>query len=136
MDSYTAAMSTLMIIGATLFFSGGLAFMALLFGHGGWQRSRQFAVIGQLCSGAHGGLRRILTLGSLALIWLGAMACFAGVLSMDAERAERCSNHCIAAGYAEGVIGASLDRDPAIRFVACTCTAPDRPALELRADSR
>jgi hypothetical protein len=107
--------------------------MALLFGNGGWQRSRQFAVIGKLCSGALGTARQILTLGSMAVIGLGGLTCFAGVASMDAERANRCRDHCLAAGYQDGVIGPSLDREPKTRFVACTCTAPDREGLELRA---
>ena len=127
-------MSILMIIGASLFLAGGLSFMALLFASGGWQRSRQFAVLGQLWSGARGTARQVLSLGSFALVGFGALLCFAGVLSMDAERAERCHSHCIAAGYVEGVIGASVDRDPATRFVACSCKSPDRPTLELRAD--
>ncbi len=126
-------MSTLMIIGAMLFFGGALLLMVLLFVSGGWQRSRQFAVFGELCSGARGAARRVLTLGSMGLIGLAALACFAGVASMDAERAQRCQDHCLAAGYDGGLIGPSLDREPATRFVACTCTAPDREALELRA---
>lgn len=125
-----------MMIGAALLFGGGLTFMALLFGSGGWQRSRQFAVVGQLCAGTLGRVRQSLAMGSLALIGLGAIVCFAGVTRMDAERATRCQSYCIAAGYAEGTIGPSLDRDPATRFVACTCIGPDRPALELRADQR
>jgi hypothetical protein len=122
-------------VGAALFFGGGAIFIGLLFASGGAQRSRQFAVLGQLWSGALGARRRRLLWLALGLIGTGAAACFAGVAAMDAERARRCHEYCVAAGYAEGRIGASAERDRSRRFVACLCSAPDRPTLERRADA-
>lgn len=122
-------------MGAVLFFVGSLSFMVVLFANGGWQRSRQFTVIGRLCAGKLGSGRRWLTLSSLSLTAVGATLCFASVVTMDAERAERCVAHCTRQGFETGRIGPSQDRSPQQRFVACTCVSVDRPALELRADS-
>lgn len=128
-------MSPLMIVGVALFFGGAAFFMALLFGNGGASRSRQFAVIGHLLSGGLGPRKRALTILALLLLGVGMCTTFAGVASMDAARAERCRVHCVAQGYTEGHIGPSIDREPATRFVACTCTGGSQPPLELRADS-
>jgi (2Fe-2S) ferredoxin len=54
---------------------------------------------------------------------------------MDAERARRCHEACVVAGYDEGAIGPSVDRSAAGRFVASTCTADSLPPLEQRADT-
>jgi hypothetical protein len=66
---------------------------------------------------------------------MGALALFSAVVAKDAERAARCVDYCNAREFSTGTIGPSIDRTPANRFVACTCTGPDRDALELRADS-
>jgi hypothetical protein len=128
-------MPWLMTLGVGLFFAGGLLFLGLLFGSGGVQRSRQFAVIGELLRGTHGASRRRGVIVALALLGTGALTCFAGVGAMDAERSARCRDYCVVEGYDEGRIGPSVDREKATRFVACTCTAADRAALELRADA-
>lgn len=128
-------MPILLTIGTTLFFGGGLIFLALLFSSGGAARSRQFEVLGHLWSGRMGSRRRGQLLLSLGLIGTGVITCFSGVAAMDAERAARCRDVCVAAGYATGRIGPSVDRTPKGRFVACTCPADDKPALELRADT-
>lgn len=128
-------MPILMTVGVGLFFAGVAGVMALLFSNGGAQKSRQFEVFGQLWSGKLGPQpRRFLRL-AMVLVGSGALLCFAGVGRMDAERAQRCSDYCIAAGYAEGKIGPSVERSKAGRFVACVCTAPGKEALELRADT-
>lgn len=124
-----------MIIGAALFLAGALSFMAVLFASGGWQRSRQFAVIGKLWKGRLGDFRRRLTQLSLALIALGAVLCFTAVAMMDAERADRCQDHCQALGHEEGMIGPSQDRSPTGRFVACICRDAGQADREMRADS-
>lgn len=124
-----------MLIGAALFFAGALGFMAVLFASGGWQRSRQFTVIGKLWSGQLGALRRRVTRLSLLLVATGAALSFTGVALMDAQRAERCHDYCQAQGHEEGIIGPSQDRSPAARFVACICRSAGQPELELRADS-
>jgi hypothetical protein len=124
-----------MIAGVALFLGGAVFFMALLFGSGGVNRAHQFSVIGRLLSGGFGPRRRALTFLSLVLLGVGMCTTFAGVASMDAERARRCREHCAAQGYPEGHIGPSIDREPATRFVACTCTGGSQEALELRADS-
>ena len=128
-------MPFLMTLGIALFFAGSLAFLVLLFGSGGAQRSRQFVVLGQIWAGEQGSFRRRWLIVALGLVALGALTCFAGVAAMDAQRAARCRDYCAMRGYASGAIGPSVDRAPATRFVACTCTATDRPALELRADA-
>ena len=124
-----------MTLGVILFLAGGMLFLGLLFASGGAQRSRQFAVIGRMWSGDLGASRRRLLLVSLVLIGSGAIACFSGVAAMDAARAARCNDYCVARDYSKGSIGPSVDRSTAGRFVACTCTSADRPALELRADA-
>jgi len=128
-------MPILMTIGAIAFFAGGLCFLGLLFSNGGWQRSRQFAVIGQLWTGQLGRSGKLLCRASLSVVTIGAMLCFAGVARMDGERADRCQNYCVADGYEGGEIGPSVDRSPASRFVACTCVSDTRPLKELRADA-
>ena len=128
-------MPILMTLGAVLFLAGAMTFLVLLFSSGGAQRSRQFAVLGQLRSGALGTARRRLLMVSIGLIGTGAVACFAGVGAMDAARAARCHEYCVARDFSNGSIGPSVDRSTAGRFVACTCTAPDQPTLELRADA-
>jgi len=126
---------TSMLVGVALFFAGSFGVMALLFASGGAQKSRQFEVLGQLWSGKLGSTRRVLVRASLLLIGAGAMGCFAGVAGMDAARAEGCHARCVAAGYVGGKIGPSIERSKSGRFVACVCTAPDKLALELRADN-
>jgi len=125
----------LMTLGASLLAAGGLGLLGLLFASGGWRRSRQFAILGQLWSGALGSGRRLLVQLSLAAAVAGAALCFAGVASMDAERARGCHDHCIALGFEQGSIGPSVDRSPSGRFVACTCSADAIAPLELRADA-
>jgi len=129
------AMPGLMIFGVCMFFTGVLSVLLLLSANGGWDKSRQFAVLGQLLSGKLGALRRTLSRTALLLTFMGAVLCFAGVGQMDARRAQRCHDHCIAAAYLKGTIGPSVDRTSSRRFVACACTAPGKPPLELRADS-
>lgn len=124
-----------MTLGASLLAVGGLGFLGTLFASGGWRRSRQFAILGQLWSGALGPRRRLMCQLSLATVGAGAILCFAGVASMDAERAARCRDHCMALGFERGLIGPSVDRAPSSRFVACTCSADALAPLELRADT-
>jgi|GEM_PF-5530891 len=128
-------MPILMSVGVGLFFVGTLSVFALMFANGGAQKSRQFAVLGQLWSGNFGTLQSRLIRLSLLLVGVGAMTCFAGVGRMDADRAERCQQTCLSAGYSAGQIGPSVERRKNARFVACICTAPDKAVLELRADS-
>lgn len=125
----------LLLIGAALFGAGALTFLVLLLSSGGAARSRQFALIGALWSGRLGAHRRRMLRLSLGLVGVGAVTCFAGVAASDAARAARCSEVCLVRGFDAGRIGASIDRRPAQRFVACTCTGANRPPLELRADA-
>ena len=128
-------MPTLMIIGVLMFFTGVLGVLALLMANDGWDKARQFAVLQALLTGKLGSGRRTFSLLALLLTFTGAMLCFAGVSQMDAKRAQVCHDHCIAAGYQKGSIGPSVDRSSEGRFVACTCSAPDKAPLEQRADS-
>ncbi len=128
-------MPILFTTGILIFFVGCAIFMILLFSSGGASKSRQFEVLRALWSGGHGPRKRAVLLLSLGLVGMGAITCFSGVAVMDAARAQRCEAVCQARGYASGTIGASIDREPATRFVACTCTAADRAPLELRADA-
>lgn len=127
-------MSKLMILGVILFFLGGLALMGLVLAHGGAAKSRQFAVWAQLWSGRAGPVPRRLLRGAVLMAGGGALLCFVAVSQLDRERTARCHDHCLAAGYSEGRIGPSVERSRAGRFVACVCSAPGRPPLELRAD--
>lgn len=128
-------MNTIVPVGVSVFFDGAGTFFALLFASGGLQNSRQFAVLGQLWAGKLGAGRRNLSLASLGLAVVGGLTCFVGVAASDAQRAKSCDRYCVAEGYAQGKIGPSVDRSPKGRFVACTCSAPDRASFERRADS-
>ncbi|MGQ0800674.1 MAG: hypothetical protein ACT4NL_11255 [Pseudomarimonas sp.] len=128
-------MPPLMLIGVALFFAGAALFMLLLFSHGGAGRSQQFGVIADLLGGRRGVGKRRLTIAALILIGLGAFGTFAGVAAMDARRANRCQDYCIASGYQQGKIGPSMERSKERRFVACTCDGGKSEPLELRADS-
>lgn len=129
-------MPPVMLVGVAFFLVGAALFMAMLFANGGAPRGRQLPVLGKLLSGALGAGKRTLTLVSLALIGFGACTSFAGVASKDRERARLCRERCVAEGYAEGRIGPSVERDPELRFVACTCSGGRDEPLELRADSQ
>jgi hypothetical protein len=128
-----------MVVGAVLFFGGMIAFMAVTFGSGGWRKSRQFRVIGEVMGGKHGRTRRRVAIGALVALAVSVVTLFAGVSMKDRARADRCRAHCRAAGYDGGTIGPSKARQPddekAAAFVACTCTAAGKPSLELRADA-
>ncbi len=124
-----------MTIGAAFFLVGGLIFLTLLFASGGANRSRQLVVLGQLMSGSQGRVKQISICMALLLVGTGATFCFAGVALMDAQRATRCADYCLARGFAAGKIGPSVDRNARSRFVACTCTSPNKTPLETRADS-
>ena len=124
-----------MFIGAAFFFLGAATLLGLLFANGGLQKSRQFAVLGQLFSAQLGAGKRVLSFVAIGLTVIGGVLCMAGVALKDAARAERCRQYCLTAGFVEGKIGPSVDRAAKSRFVACTCSAPDKPALERRADS-
>lgn len=128
-------MPKLMIVGVALFFLGVTTLLALLYRYGGGAKSRQFAVLATLWSGQAGYAARRLVRGSALVIAAGALTCFAAVAQLDRARAERCRAHCLAEGYAEGLIGPSVERSKQGRFVACVCKAPGRAPLELQADA-
>ena len=128
-----------MIVGAVLFFGGMIVFMAVTFGSGGWSKSRQFRVIGEVMGGKHGHTRKHAATGALVALGVSVVTLFAGVAMKDRARADRCRAHCRAAGYDSGTIGPSKARRPgnekAAAFVACTCAAAGKPPLELSADT-
>lgn len=128
-------MPMLMNLGIGLFFAGVLGTMALLFTNGGAEKSRQFVVLAALWNGSLGAHKRLLCRTALLALATGALLTFAGVSQMDAERAGRCHDYCVGAGFVDGKIGPSVERSKEARFVACVCTAPDKAPLELRADS-
>lgn len=125
------------IVGAIFFIVGAGSFFAALFASGGWDRSKQFRVLGELWRGEHGpGRRRAARLGLLAVL-VGAVVSMCGVAANDRERARRCEAHCAASG-AVGTIGPSSQPHPTHRraaaFVACICEGPDGARQESRAD--
>jgi hypothetical protein len=124
-----------MLVGAALFFIGGGLFMAVLFSSGGAQKSKQFQVLGDVFAGRAGPRKRGLGCLALVLVVVGSCSLFGGVAAKDRARAERCQTRCVAEGFTEGRIGPSVDREPATRFVACTCRGGREGDLELRADS-
>lgn len=132
------AVSPLFLVGIAIFFLGGALFGTQLFGHGGWAKSKQFRVIGELLRGAHGTRARRWVVVSLVLLPMGMCLIFSGVTASDFERAERCERHCAREGYASGRIGPNSDRDPQDRstwFVACICDGNEREPAEFVADT-
>lgn len=125
------------IVGVALFWVGGATFMGVLFASGGWRRSQQFRVLGELWRGQHGpGKRRAMKLGLLALV-AAAIVTMSAVAAHDRERARRCEAHCAGSG-ARGTIGPSSQPHPthtrAAAFVACICEGADGARQEARAD--
>ncbi|MFK8004047.1 MAG: hypothetical protein AB8H86_31065 [Polyangiales bacterium] len=116
--------SPLFLVGGIATFVGAILFATQLFQNGGWAKSRQFQVIGELFRGAHGSGARIAVLISFVMMPIGACLLFAGVASSDAERRNRCEARCSAEGYEQARIGPNSGRDPSDRttwFVACIC---------------
>ncbi len=127
-----------MIAGAALFFGGMLTFMAVTFGSGGWSKSRQFRVIGEVMSGKHGRRRKRAATGALIALGVSVVLLVVGISLKDRARAERCRTQCLAAGYQRGTIGPSAAQQPGTGkagFLACTCTAAGKSPLEWRADT-
>jgi hypothetical protein len=130
----------LFMLGILLFFAGGLTAMTVIFGNGGFAKSKQFQVLGQVLSGSAGrGARRALLIG-LCLTALGMCTTFAGVASSDARRAQRCTQTCHELGYKEGLIRGSeatqADHPNRHAFVACRCNyGPQPDPFEMRADA-
>ncbi|MFT5355052.1 MAG: hypothetical protein ACI9KE_002266 [Polyangiales bacterium] len=130
--------SPILVVGGALFFVGAILFASQLFRNGGWAKSAQFRVLGELFRGLHGSGARTVVLISLVLMPLGSCFLFAGVASSDVERRDRCETRCAAEGYSSGRIGANSDRvsgDRTTWFVACICEGGAGGALELDADS-
>jgi hypothetical protein len=128
--------SSLWITGVALFAVGFLLVAGLIFGHGGWAKSAQFRVIGELVRGVHGRRAQMLLALGLVILPMGACLTFAGVTTSDRERAQRCNTQCTAEGYASARIGPNSDRDPNDRrtwFVACICEEPGMAPREFRA---
>lgn len=113
--------------------------MGIVFAKGGWNRSKQFAVIAALVRGQHGAFSRTVAIGSFAGIIFGALLLFAGVAAEDVAREKRCAAHCLQAGHPRGIIGPSMAQSMTRRnsaaFLACTCTGGAGPAIEVHADS-
>lgn len=127
-----------MVVGGVFVALGGVLFAAQLFGHGGWRKSQQFRVLGELHRGDHGGTARRLFWVSLVLMPVGACLLFASVAQSDRARAKRCEERCAADGFTSGRIGPNSDRvegDARSRFVACICEADGRESVEHRADA-
>lgn len=130
--------SPLFIVGGALFFVGAILFATQLFRNGGWAKSRQFQVMGELFRGAHGSAARIAVLVSFVMMPIGACLLFGGVAASDAERRNRCEARCSAEGYASGRIGPNSERDSDDRttwFVACICEGGPGVNLEIDANS-
>lgn len=130
--------SPLFIVGGIVAFLGAILFATQLFRHGGWARSRQLRIIGELFRGTHGSGARTAVLVSFVMMPIGSCLLFSAVASSDAERRDRCEARCSAEGYASGRIGPNSERDTSDRttwFVACICEGGEGEGLEVDANS-
>lgn len=129
--------SPVFIVGGVLVFLGAILFATQLFGNGGWAKSKQFRVIGELFRGVHGAGARKAVILSFLMMPIGSCLLFSGVFASDAERRDRCEARCAAEGYTSGRIGPNTDRDSGDRstwFVACICEGGG-DGLEIDANS-
>ncbi len=125
--------------GLAILFLSGITFLVILFGNGGWNRSKQFGVIVSVARGDFGKTNRRLMFASLGGVVLGMLVLFSGVAAEDEARARRCSNRCVQEGHTYGKLGPSVEmsmnRRNSPAFLACTCAGGPLAPVELRADS-
>lgn len=123
-----------MLPGLALFAVGFVVFFVLLASVGALAKSKQFAAIGALASGASGSGKRTLFFISLLLLVTGALGTFAGVAASDGERARACTALCVSRGNISGRIGAATTPDPKRPQPACLCEG-GAPSWETPADT-
>lgn len=127
-----------MVVGSLVAGLGFVLFAGVLFSHGGLAKSEQFRVIGEIMRGRRGGgARLVMAVGILGIIAGGCIA-FSGVAALDRARAERCREHCRAAGFERARVGPNRDRDPRDRdtwWVACICEGGPSEPIEVPASS-
>ncbi|HQY64603.1 MAG TPA: hypothetical protein PK141_24560 [Polyangiaceae bacterium] len=130
-------MILLMIAGAGLFVVGFVTFFVLLVAHGGFAKSRQFGVVGEISSGRQGGFAQVVMVIAFLLMPFGACGMFAAVAAGDQGRKSSCNDTCVERGYRTGRVQGSKAMDPkrpnAHAFVACVCSGGASPDLELNA---
>ncbi len=113
--------------GLALFFAGFAILFGLLVSVGAMAKSKQFAALGGLASGANGSGKRSLFFVSVALLVGGALGTFAGVAWSDVERAKACTALCLSRGNTSGRIGPATQPAPKHPRPACLCEGGAAP---------
>jgi hypothetical protein len=129
-------MPKMLMVGAGIFGASVLLVMILLFTSGGASKSRQFEVLGELMSGRHGALSRLLLIAALGGLVVGALTCFSAVGKGDAGKRQGCQNACIERGYKKGVLGLSASRNSSGKsYQVCHCRDGAEKDIELDVDT-
>ena len=122
----------MLLIGGAIFGASVLLVLVLLVTSGGGNKSRQFAVLGELLSGSHGAASRGLLIAAFVGIAIGALTCFGAVGKGDAARRQRCQDSCAERGYKSGKLGLSESRDANGRpNKVCRCSGGSETDLEI-----
>lgn len=113
----------MLLIGVGIFGAGVFLVLALLVTHGGANKMRQFAVLGDLLSGRHGArMRRLLILAFAGLV-VGALTSFAAVALNDAALSKQCRKICVERGFEKGAIALSSRPGASGRaYKICRCS--------------
>jgi hypothetical protein len=124
--------STMLLIGSLIFGASVFLVLALLVIHGGANKMRQFAVLGDLLAGRHGARMRGLLIGAFAGLAVGAMISFAAVALTDAARSNQCQKICMERGFEKGTIGpSSRPGDSGRVSKICRCTGGGQADQEI-----
>lgn len=126
-------MPKMLLIGASIFGAGVFLVLILLVANGGANKMRQFAVLGDLLAGRHGGLNRVLLIGALFAIGIGALTSFGAVGGSGANLRKKCQETCTERGFKKATLGLSNDRDSQGRpLKVCKCSEGSDKDLEIK----
>lgn len=124
--------SPMLLIGVAIFGASVFTVLALLVAHGGANKMRQFAVLGELLSGRHGARMRGLLIAALAGLVVGALTSFAAVAISDAAQLRQCQKICVERGFEKGTIGLSARPGASGRhYKVCRCTGGSEQDQEI-----
>jgi hypothetical protein len=115
--------SAMLLIGVAIFGASVFLILGLLVAHGGANKMRQFAVLGDLLAGRHGARMRGLLIGAFGGLVVGALTSFAAVAINDAAQAGQCQSICVERGFEKGTIGLSTRlNDRGRSYKICRCS--------------
>lgn len=125
-------LSPMLLIGVGIFGASVFLVLGLLVAHGGANKMRQFAVLGDLFAGRHGVRMRGLLIGAFGGLVVGALTCFAAVAINDAAQARQCQSICVARGYEKGTISLSTRlNDRGRSYKICRCSGGTQAEQEI-----